>query len=56
MEIAPLTEVFNILREIGYDGVLSIELFNHSYWKEDALKVAKTALEKSRAAENPNSR
>jgi sugar phosphate isomerase/epimerase len=49
--IAPLTEVFKILREIGYDGVLSIELFNHSYWKEDALKVAKTALEKSRAAE-----
>ena len=49
--IAPLTEVFKILRKIGYDGVLSIELFNHSYWKEDALKVAKTALEKSRIAE-----
>lgn len=49
--IAPLTEVFRILRDMKYDGVLSIELFNHEYYKEDALKVAKTALEKSQATE-----
>ncbi len=49
--IAPLTEVFNILRTMGYDGVLSIELFNRNYWKDDAYKVAKTALEKSKAVE-----
>lgn len=49
--IAPLTQVFKILRQIGYNGVLSIELFNRGYWREDALVVAKTALEKSRAAE-----
>lgn len=49
--IAPLTQIFQILREIGYEGVLSIELFNHDYWKQDALTVAKTALEKARAAE-----
>jgi len=49
--IAPLTEVFDILRGMNYDGVLSIELFNKAYWQEDALKVARTALEKARAAE-----
>ena len=49
--IAPLKQVFGVLREMNYDGVLSIELFNHDYWKEDALKVAKIALEKAKAAE-----
>jgi len=48
--IAPLKHLFEVLDSIGYDGVLSIELFNHTYWKQDALTVAKTALEKARAA------
>ncbi len=48
--IAPLGEVFRELRRMGYDGVLSIELFNPSYWKQDALTVARTALEKLREA------
>ena len=35
-----------ILREIGFTGVLSLELFNPTYWKQDPLTVAKTGLEK----------
>ncbi len=46
--VAPLGELFRNLKAIGYQGYLSIELFNPSYWKQDALLVAKTALEKLR--------
>ncbi len=49
--IAPLGEVFKILRSMNYDGVLSIELFNKTYWAQDALTVAKTALTKAKEAE-----
>jgi sugar phosphate isomerase/epimerase len=48
--IAPLTEVLRDLRSIGFRGVLSLELFNREYWKQDALQVARTGLEKIRAA------
>lgn len=44
--IAPLGELFRDLRAMGYHGALSIELFNASYWKQDALTVAQTALRK----------
>lgn len=44
--VAPLSEILRSLRSIGYDGVLSLELFNSTYWKEDALSVAKTGLAK----------
>ncbi len=47
--IAPLTELFKLLREMGYEGSLSVELFNKEYWKQDALTVAKTALAKAKA-------
>jgi len=48
--IAPLDQVFKDLRNIGYAGMLSLELFNESYWAEDALSVAQTGLEKMRQA------
>jgi 2-keto-myo-inositol isomerase len=48
--VAPLTEIFRHLRDIGFRGVLSLELFNRDYWKQDPLQVAKTGLEKMRAA------
>lgn len=48
--VAPLKEVFRDLRSIGFRGVLSIELFNRAYWQQDAALVARTALEKMRAA------
>jgi 2-keto-myo-inositol isomerase len=47
---APLTEVFRALRDIGYRGMLSLELFNVDIWKQDALHVAKTGLDKMRQA------
>lgn len=47
--IAPLKEIVRDLRQIGYRGVLSLELFNRDYWKQDPLTVARTGLEKMRA-------
>lgn len=47
--IAPLTEIFQTLKSIGYRGYLSLELFNRDYWKQDGLLVAKTGLEKLKA-------
>lgn len=47
---APLAEVFRTLREVGYRGMLSLELFNPEYYKRDAFEVAKEGLEKTRAA------
>ena len=49
--VAPLKLIFTILRDIGYQGYLSLELFNEKYWKEDdALTVAETGLRKTREA------
>jgi len=48
--IAPLAEIFQTLRDIGYAGSLSFEVFNQDYWAtNDPLLVAKTALEKLNA-------
>jgi 2-keto-myo-inositol isomerase len=47
---APLTDIFRGLRDIGYRGMLSLELFNVEIWKQDALHVAKTGLDKMRQA------
>lgn len=44
--VAPVGDVLQTLREIGFDGYLSIELFNPTYWQQDPLLVARTALEK----------
>ncbi len=35
--------------EIGGPKILSLELFNRSYWEQDTLKVAKTGLKKMKA-------
>lgn len=47
--VAPLGEIFGILSSIGFDGYLSVELFNPEYWSGDALDTASTALEKLKA-------
>jgi sugar phosphate isomerase/epimerase len=44
--IAPLADVIETLREIDFNGYLSIELFNPTYWQHDPLQVARTALKK----------
>lgn len=46
---APLREIFHSLRAIGSRPFLSVELFNKAYWQQDALSVAKVALQKTRA-------
>jgi len=48
--IAPLKDLLRDLRAMGFRGVLSLELFNRDYWKQDALTVARTGLEKMRTA------
>ena len=48
---APLRDILRALRDIGFRGYLSLELFNESYWKQhDALTVAQTGLRKMREA------
>ena len=44
--IAPLTQTLQGLFATGFRGTLSLELFNPEYWKQDALLVARTGLEK----------
>ena len=47
--VGPLKQFFRDLRAIGYRGAMSIELFNPAYYAQDALVVAKTALDKTKA-------
>lgn len=47
--VAPLNQLVRDLRDIGFRGMLSLELFNREYWKRDALEVARTGLEKMKA-------
>jgi len=47
--VAPLANLLRDLRSLGSRTVLSLELFNRTYWKQDALAVARTGLEKMRA-------
>ncbi|WP_154856921.1 sugar phosphate isomerase/epimerase family protein [Cyclobacterium xiamenense] len=48
--VAPLSQILRDLREMGGDKVLSLELFNPSYWERDPLEVAKTGLLKMKNA------
>ncbi len=48
--IAPLSYILQQLRASGFQGVLSLELFNPEYWKQDAAEVALTGLTKMKQA------
>lgn len=48
--IAPLGTILRDLRQVNANCVLSLELFNREYYKQDALTVARTGLEKMKAA------
>jgi sugar phosphate isomerase/epimerase len=48
--IAPLDRILRTLRDIGYRGHLSLELFSKTYWAQDPLSVARLGLEKMKAA------
>ena len=47
--VAPLVPMLRDLHQLGFRGMLSLELFNRTYWKQDALLVAKTGLAKMKA-------
>jgi sugar phosphate isomerase/epimerase len=47
--IAPMTQLLKDMKARGYTGLLSLELFNPEYWKQDPLLVAKTGIDKVRA-------
>lgn len=41
---APMKQILSDLKNMRGDKVLSLELFNPTYWEEDPLEVAKTGL------------
>jgi len=48
--IAPLDTIFRALRDNGFRGYLSLELFNQDYYKKPADENAKMGIDKIRAA------
>ena len=48
--VAPLKQILADLANMGGTKVLSLELFNPEYWKNDLLTIAKTGLEKMKKA------
>ena len=42
--VAPLTRILQTLFENGFSGILSLELFNRQYWREDAASVLEKGL------------
>ena len=44
--VAPMKQILTDLMEMGGTKILSLELFNEEYWKQDALQVAQTGLRK----------
>lgn len=47
--VAPITRIFKSILGNGFNGALSLELFNREYWKQDAELVLRTGLEKMKA-------
>lgn len=47
--IAPITEVLQQVMATGFDGVVSLELFNRNYWEQDPNAVAAEGLRKMKA-------
>ena len=47
---APLTEILRTLRRTGFQGALSLELFNRDYWKQPVADVARTGLARMKSA------
>jgi len=47
--VAPLPQIFRDLRDNGFRGYFSLELFNKAYWAKSADENLKTGLEKIRA-------
>ena len=48
--VAPLTDILQSIAGGGKSVALSLELFNHDYWQQDAMEVATTGLRKMQDA------
>ncbi len=48
--IAPVSKILSTVFASGFDGVLSIELFNRTYWQQDPNLVAAKGLESMKSA------
>ena len=48
--VAPIAQILKSMRAVGATPVLSLELFNKTYWQNPPLDVARTGLEKMKAA------
>jgi 2-keto-myo-inositol isomerase len=46
--VVPAVEILRLLRERGYDGVASVEIFRPEYWQQPSDDVARHALEGAR--------
>jgi sugar phosphate isomerase/epimerase len=46
--VAPFKQILTDLRDGGFRGFLSLELFNRDYWRENPEKVTKTGIQKMR--------
>ena len=44
--ILDLKAMIDVLKEADYQGVISLELFNPSYWEEDPREVARDRIGK----------
>ncbi|SDL51989.1 sugar phosphate isomerase/epimerase family protein [Siphonobacter aquaeclarae] len=47
--VAPIKDILRTIRKADHPIVLSLEVFNKTYWAQDALAVAKTGLAKLKA-------
>ncbi len=45
--VIPIGAILRQLRDLGYDGVCSIEIFRPEYWHQDPREVARTARAKA---------
>ena len=48
--VAPLNKILQTLMKNGFQGALSLELFNRTYWEQPAAEVVNTGLEKMKAS------
>lgn len=47
--VAPLKRVLRLLKDIGYQGMLSLELFNPAYWEGGPAETLRAGLAKTKA-------
>lgn len=47
--VAPMNQILTDLKNMGGEKILSLELFNRTYWEEDPLLVARNGLAKMKS-------